>query len=170
MDIFCEYIIKRKKTVTDTIIQMGCVFGATFLSFLAIMFSPYLMGLELIAIAGIWYGAVYLIRKQNIEYEYILTNSVLDIDKIMAKRSRKRVVSINLAHIDSFMPADAKRENPSAKVLDLTGDIGGKGVYCTSFSKEDGRYVVYLQPNARILNGIKAVNPRLVTVREEDLQ
>ncbi len=170
MDIFCEYIIKHKKTLKDILIQMGTVFAATFLTFVCLLLSRYLFGLELFAIVGIWYGAVYLIRMGNVEYEYILTNSVLDIDKIIAKRSRKRMISIELAHIDGFAPAEAKRVNPSLKVLDLTGDINAKGVYSAIFSKGETRYLVYLQPNAKILKGIKAANPRLVTVREEDLQ
>ncbi len=175
MDIFCEYMVKHKKTAKDSLMVLGYVLAALFLSLIVFLFLfGRMMGLEVLLIAAVWYGAVFLIRKTNIEYEYILTNSILDIDKIMSQKTRKRVISIDFKQIDGCAPANANmaagNANPSVKVLDLSGDINGKGVYYVDFSKDSTKYRVFFQPNAKILNNIKTVNPRVVTVSEEDVQ
>lgn len=173
MDIFCEYMVKHKKSMKDSLISAGCVFAALFLTLVVFLFLfGRLYGFEVFVIAGVWYGAVWLIRRTNIEYEYILTNSILDIDKIMSQKTRKRVISIDFKQIEGCAPADehSKAGNPEIKVMDLSGDINGKGVYYVDFSKDSARQRVFFQPNAKILNNLKTVNPRLVTVREEDLQ
>ncbi|UKI37385.1 MAG: DUF6106 family protein [Clostridiales bacterium] len=40
--------------------------------------------------AGVVYGAYILITHFNVEYEYILTNGDIDIDKIIAKKKEKK--------------------------------------------------------------------------------
>ena len=171
MDIFCEYMVKHKKTAKDSLMAAALIVGAVLLTFIIfLLLFGRLMGFEVFVIAAVWYGAIFLIRKTNIEYEYILTNSVLDIDKIMSKKTRKRVISIDFKTIDICEPAKGiSTNNPNLKVMDLTGDINGKGVYYVDFSKNSVQYRVFFQPNAKILDNIKKTNPRLVTVNQEDL-
>lgn len=171
MDIFCEYMVKHKKTAKDSLMAAGLFIAAVFLSLATFLFLfGRLLGFEVFVIAAIWYGAIYLIRKTNIEFEYILTNSILDIDKIMSKKTRKRVISIDFKNIDVCAPATGiSTNNPNMKTLDLSGDISGKGVYYVDFAKGSEQYRVFFQPNAKILDNLKKTNPRLVTVNEEDL-
>ncbi len=171
MDIFCEYMVKHKKSPKDSLMSAGLIAAAVFLSLIVFLFLfGRLLGFEVFVVAGIWYGAIYLIRKTNIEFEYILTNSILDIDKIMSKKTRKRVISIDFKSIDVCAPATGiSTNNPNMKVLDLSGDISGKGVYYVDFAKGSEKYRVFFQPNAKILDNLKKSNPRLVTVNEEDL-
>ena len=181
MDIFCEYMVKHKKNVKDNLFITGCVCLAVFLSvllfFAAVAFPNGLGGIFLLLFVGIWYGAVWLIRRRSMEFEYILTNSVLDIDKIMARSSRKRVISINFKNIEVCAPAKdinfkhhLEKKDPLMKVMDLSGDIEEDNVYFVDFSKESVPYRVFFQPNAKILSGIRTANPRNITVRDGDLQ
>ena len=63
-----------------------CAVSAVYLKFAAVIIW-----------AAAIYGAYYAIGSILVkEYEYILTDSVLDIDLITAKRSRKRLKSIEL--------------------------------------------------------------------------
>ena len=50
-------------------------------------------------IAGALFGAFKLSCRFNVEYEYIVTNGTMDIDKIINKSSRKRVLSFELATV-----------------------------------------------------------------------
>lgn len=59
--------------------------------------AVYLKVAAVIIWAAAVYGAYYLIGSLMVkEYEYILTDGVLDIDLITAKRSRKRLKSIEI--------------------------------------------------------------------------
>ena len=180
MDIFCEYMVKHKKTMKDNLIAVGLVCLALLLSliliFVMLTVKTGLGGILLLLLVGVWYGAVYLIRRRNLEFEYILTNGVLDIDKIMARSARKRVISINFKDIDVCAPAKdenfrhkLENKDSGAKILDLSGNIEDDNVYFVELVKEGQLFRVFSQPNANILNGIKHANPRQVTVREADL-
>ena len=89
MDIFCEYIVKKKPTMKDRVKQIGIILLAIVLVEIFIVLNNLLFGVGLLLGVAVIYGAVYLFKRTNIEYEYILTNSILDIDKIFAKRLRK---------------------------------------------------------------------------------
>jgi GH15 family glucan-1,4-alpha-glucosidase len=117
------------------------------------------------------WGGYMLITARNVEYEYILTNTELDIDKITAKRARKRVITINFKEIEVC----AKTDNPNFKnVLDntskitrteyLNGDMKSENLYFVDFSKESENIRVFFEPNERILNEIKKINPRCVNI------
>lgn len=171
MDVFCEYMVKKKKTFKDSLIVAGIIAAAVFLSLIVFFFLfGLLFGFEVFVVAGIIYGALIFIRRTDIEYEYILTNSVLDIDKIMSKKTRKRVISIDFKNIEICNHLSEENKNPSLKILDLSGDIDAKNVYHVDFTKDSTQYRVYIRPNAKMLSKLKLVSPRLVNVREEDLQ
>lgn len=173
MDIFYEYLIKREKTGKDKILSVLYIAAAVLLTFIFMFILGYfLRGFELLLVVGVWYGAVQLIRRSDVEYEYILTNSVLDIDRIIAKKRRKRIISIDFKTIEKCEP---KQENaagsiPNAKVLDLTADINGANVYYVDFSKGSEQYRVYFQPNEKILSGLKNANPRFVSVEQNNTE
>ncbi|MDD6735040.1 MAG: DUF6106 family protein [Clostridiales bacterium] len=171
MDIFCEYMVKHKKSAKDSVLNVLCVILAVILSMAIMMFFLRFAAIAVLVVAGIWYGVAYIIRSNDIEYEYILTNSILDIDKIMAKKMRKRVMSINFKEIACCEPANGRLApaDSSVKMYDFTGDITGKSVYYVDFNKDGSRVRVYFQPNAKILKNLKSENPGAVTIKEEDI-
>ena len=186
MDVFMEYIVKHKKEAKDIIIIALIIAGATVLS-LALLVGMFALAYALagqkimqfgfsigfVIIALCWYAAYLLINTRSIEYEYILTNSDMDIDKIMSKKGRKHVVSFNFtnidicARVDDNMHNDAlKREEPDRKVYDLTGDRSRGGVYFVDyFDDEKSQKVrVLFQPTSRMLDEIRKFNPRNIFV------
>ena len=68
MDIFCEHIVKRKKQNIDRVLEMILIFVAMYMSILVFGMMMILKSFTLLIIAGIWYGAIYLIRRKDIEY------------------------------------------------------------------------------------------------------
>ena len=96
MDVFFEQIIPIRKTGKTIAVFFGIWILAALLA--AVVF--YLLGsFSLIFIFGIGYGAYILSSKLNVEYEYIITNGILDIDKIINKSSRKRMISVDLSGV-----------------------------------------------------------------------
>src|SRR5690554_4799054 len=98
MDVFMEKIVAKRQTPKDFAVKAGIIIGApvVYILFMNIPYiSRFLQGLELLLIAAIVYVGYQLIRAREIEFEYIVTNGDLDIDKIVAKSKRKRIFSSN---------------------------------------------------------------------------
>ncbi len=108
MDRFSEQLVERQSDKKTAFLKGVIVAGAILVIALAAMLIIW-SGLTLaplclaIIIGAIWF-AVYLWQGLNVEYEYIVTNDDLDIDKITGKRKRKRLMSVDLKSVDEFYP------------------------------------------------------------------
>lgn len=100
------YSMKNKSFFSERLVRKVPDAGELALSALVIaaagivcvVSAVYLKAAAVIIWAAAVYGAYYLTASLLIrEYEYILTDSVIDIDLIIAKRSRKRLKSIELS-------------------------------------------------------------------------
>ncbi|WP_024858763.1 DUF6106 family protein [Ruminococcus albus] len=99
MDSFKEQIIRKENTKKDSTLRFLITFACVALCFAVIMFTIMVMGYLPIAIfiSGlIIYGGVHLLQNLNLEYEYIFTNGDLDIDKVIAAKSRKHLATIKV--------------------------------------------------------------------------
>lgn len=172
MDIFLEYIVKHKNNAKDTLFKIGIILLAFILCAVVILFLlGRLFGFEVLVIAAIIYGAYHLVRSKNVEYEYIMTNSYLDIDKIIAKSKRKRLVSIDFKNIEICAAVDDnmhKHEFDNTqnliKTFDCTGDRSTT-VYFIDYAAENGKNRVLFQPPSKIIDEAKKFNPRQVFIK-----
>ncbi len=169
MDTYAEYIIKKKKRAADYALIVLAVFAGAVLSLAALLVNAMILGLGWIAIAFVWYGVYVLINSRNLEYEYIVTNGELDVDKIIAKNGRKRIITVDFREVELCARVNdgefrAQYENTAniAKVLDLTGDAKSDNVYFADFHSDGERKRILFEPNEKIFNGLKQVNPRNV--------
>ncbi|MCH5184890.1 MAG: hypothetical protein J1F64_02065 [Oscillospiraceae bacterium] len=171
MDTFIEYIVKKKKTAKDYLTMAAIITGVLLLAVLCLLFNSLLFGIPFILFVFCCWGAYMLITSSNVEFEYILTNSELDIDKIIARRARKRILTVNFREIEIC----AKPDDPSFKhiydntagisrIERLHGDINSGNVYFVDFSRDSEKVRVLFEPNERILNEIKKINPRRVNI------
>ena len=87
MDTFFEQIIAIRKTGKTIAAVIGIWLAAFVLCFVLYLF-PVLSTLTLLLIVGILYGAYKLSSMLNIEYEYIITNGTMDVDKIINKSAK----------------------------------------------------------------------------------
>ena len=99
MDTFFEQITAVKKSGKDIAAITGIWLLAFIICFLLVLFMGYLGSFSFLLIAGALFGAFKLSCRFNVEYEYIVTNGTMDIDKIINKSSRKRVPSFELATV-----------------------------------------------------------------------
>lgn len=114
--------MKKELTLKDkastilciAVILVTSVFGVGVNSFI-FMFAPFVFVLSFVAI-------YYIIVYRYIEFEYILVNDELDIDKIMGKRKRKKLVTIkksNVVHVGSVSDNEYKKyKKASRKVIE----------------------------------------------------
>lgn len=167
MDTFVEQIIVRKKT-TSQVVYAVLIMALTSL---LITFSFLMIGsLALILVFGLGYGMWWLLSGMNIEYEYCITNGDIDIDKIIGRRKRERVVSVSLKKLETvgrYDPAQWKERGVDRTVIAAPSEKE-EGLYCFSYrSKKRGHTLVIFQPNERVLAAFEQGLPRLL---QKDLQ
>ncbi len=159
-DTFFEQIVKVKKTPKETAAVVGIVILALAIIVAALMFvyPPF----SLLLAAGACYGAFKLISLTSIEYEYIFTNGDLDIDKITAKSSRKRVVSIKCSTIERWGKyTSAVRPSTSVKKTYFLCDLDDPAaVYFVAPTKTEGLVMVVFAPDERIKGVVEKAVPR----------
>lgn len=170
MDIFCEYIVKHKKSGIDYLIMAGLYIAAVLLTFIVMLFYNYTFGLGLLLIAGIWYGAFILTRNRFIEYEYALTNNEMDIDKIMAKKRRKHIVTVDFKQIeicagvdDSMYASEFNNTQSLTKTYDFSG-ICDYPAYFVDFVSSNGKTRVIFNPTDKMKESLRLINPRAVHI------
>lgn len=184
-DVYMEYMVKppksgKQKAIIALIVVAGVLMSAllfmlTFAAatlLLGTQFGSFAFSIGLVIIALMWYGAYLLISMQNIEYEYLLTNSEIDIDKIMSKKGRKRVVSFDFKEVSICANVEDNEHNHDFrnvhmdKTLDLAGDKMRGNIYFADFVREGERMRVIFQPTSKMMGEIKKFNPRNIFVYE----
>ena len=164
MDVFLEYLIKRKYTSKEYLkvilfgigsIILGVVlFLASMISYL---FNPILQQiLFIVLIADVYFGYV-LITRQNVEYEYALTNTYFDIDRIIAKRRREDVISIDVRCIKEMESLDInsyKSDKKRYKDYAVYGNIDNTSYYII-FEDEGKTHKVIFNPPSKMVEGMK---------------
>jgi len=165
MDVFCEYIVKVKKNPVElTISALGIILAVILLGFsLFFLFTPF-SSFVLLIDAGVVYGTYILITHFNVEYEYILTNGDIDIDKIIAKRKRKRVLSFSTKEFEIVAPY--KQGENYTNVLDL-GTRNYENAYYAVFSKDGQKKTLVFNPPQKMIEAMKTYSPRTVHLKGE---
>ena len=183
-DTFIEYLIKKKKDGKDYAIIVLLALAAVVLSLgiLALTFMLMFTGndrglgssIGLVLIALVWYAWYLLKSTRNVEYEYILTNSAMDIDKVMSKKGRKHLVEWDFKEIEicaGIDDANHKYEYENAasrdKIYDLTGDKSRGHVYFVDYTSEGGvKTRVLFQPTSKMIETAAKYNRRNVFIAE----
>ena len=168
MDIFLEYIVSRKKG-TKEILKIAGILLAMLILLTAstILILTPLSGISFLLAAGVIYGAYYLITAQNIEYEYIVTNGEVDVDRIVNRRKRKRIITVHSRTFDIVAPVGSPEhrgeENSNVtQVIDASSGYDNGKAYFAIFSKDGQRFKLIFEPTEKMLDAFKTFIPRNV--------
>ena len=160
MDVFFEQIIPIRKTGKTIALFLGIWGLAALLSALVFVL---LGSFSLIFIFGIGYGAYILSSKLNVEYEYIITNGILDIDKITNKSSRKRIISVDLGGVTRLEKFNANAI-VNTKDTVFTCDKDDPNAYLVTAEKSGQSAVSFVfSPNDKIKSAIVKFAPKFIT-------
>ena len=164
MDTFFEQIIAVRKNGKAVAAIVGIWFAAFVICFLLFMFSGYLGAFSFMLIAGALFGAFKLSCLFNIEYEYIVTNGTMDIDKIVNKSSRKRVLSFELqtvARIEKYNPALLNSVNSKDLLVACNADDKNAYLMVSSTEGKGTNYLVFA-PDERVRGAIVKFVPKFI--------
>lgn len=165
MDRFSEQLVERqgdKKTAfLKGLIVAVDILVITLITLITIWSGLIISPIWLLAVAGSIWLAVYMWKGLNTEYEYIVTNDDLDIDKISGKRKRKRLISVDLKSVDDFAPYLNETElNPDVTVLADDG-TGIDMWYVFIETESTGKVAIIFNPDERtrrnIIGGLEPV-------------
>lgn len=108
MDVFVEYMVKKKKSTKDIVKIAAYIFAAIVITAVLFMFTIWTMGTSIskimpfavifivAIIAGAWFFAIKFIKKLSIEYEYAFTNGEFDVDAIYSKKTRSHILTVKV--------------------------------------------------------------------------
>ncbi len=165
MDVFFEQIVVKQNTSADLLKKIGLVVATLLVIFICLFILPIIPGVVgqifgsfgIFLAAGAVYGSYYLLSSMSIEYEYILTNGEIDIDKIIARKRRKRLITINVREFTEFGVYDASKNygNVQSTILACSTQNDHDNYYAILDHTKFGKTIVVFTPNEKILTNLK---------------
>lgn len=175
MDVFLEYIVPRRKGTKEVLKIVGILLAMlvvmTAISLLTLLFAAF-ASVSFVLLAATVFGAYYLISAQNVEYEYIVTNGELDVDMIINRRKRKRIITVHSRTFDIVAPVGSSdhrgEENANyTRVIDASSGYDDGKAYFASFSKDGQKLKLIFEPTERMLEAFKNFAPRNVFIKND---
>lgn len=172
MDIYLEHMITKPRTAMETACCVIYYLVAASLTLLlafvplptfAITFFP-------VIVFVLFWCAWKLARKyRKVEYEYILTNDELDVDRIIAKKERKRFLTVSVKKFEIMESCNSEKfakylSDSSIKVkFDASLGEGSENRYYSVFvNKKSERMLLVFNPTNEMLEAIRRFNMRNV--------
>lgn len=161
-DTCAEYMVKHRNSVFDIIFQFLLVILAAALALFVVIFVK---GIGALLAVLIIYGAYYLITSRFLEYEYIFTNGDLDVDKIINRQKRQRLITVKAEEIEKFSvykPEEHINGNYQTKIFAVKEDKNPNNMCLVVRSKKKGKTLIVFSPNEKISDAIKKFAPKSV--------
>ena len=170
-DSFIEYMVKAKKTgpviFRQVLIVLGCILVLMALTFVFLILPPAALNVWPIFMAGIIYLAYRLLASLDVEYEYILTNGELDVDKITNRKRRKRIITVHSKTFIEFGKADknkdfADKDKEYSRIIDASGHSQAFCDYYAVFFKNGQKIKLIFNPTGKMIDVFRMYAPRVV--------
>ncbi len=166
MDTISEQLVPKINTGADKakkiLISLGSILLATVLMWLAIVFAVYSL---IILVLLVLYGGVWLVANMNLEYEYIITNNEMDIDKIIGRRKRKRMITLDLNSSEDFAPYPADGELDVDATVHATSGLEKDAHYLIVQHGSYGKVMLIFNPNEKTREAIMQEIPNSLRIK-----
>ena len=162
-DGYEEILVKRQKTPKDTLLK-GLMIGvvAVLIAGGIFLFNPIFLVLGMVL--GLL--AYYLVLPNfDLEYEYLYVGGDIDIDKIMAKRKRKRIASYSKDNLEVMAPTGSDHLSDylrDKKVKDYTSGDPQVKTWTLVYGGEQAAEAVRLELTDEIAQDMRRFAPRKV--------
>lgn len=164
MDVFIEQIIRKKPNIKDYLIYAATLLGGCIIVFVSMMYLP---NFSIFILAGVCFGAYYLISSRNLEFEYSVTNGDITIDKIINRRKRKRIIAIDahdIEEIGKYKPEEHSAKTYSERIFTSESEDGENVWYLAARHQQKGTVLLMFSPNEKVLMAIKPFLSRQVAI------
>ena len=155
MDHYNEQMIQKQTEPKDIILRALIAAGTVLLVALSV-FAALLFGftpLILVAV-GVIYLAYILFSGTFVEYEYIVTNNDLDIDRISGKRKRKRLITVKLNTVNQWGEYTGNEGNGVSATVMASDASGYDAWYIIADHSKYGKTMVIFTPSKKTISNI----------------
>jgi hypothetical protein len=161
MDSFAEQIVLKKLTGNQYLAKTTIIILTILLTLAVTVFSIYYLPLCLLVIFPIIYLGYTLYNNFYVEYEYAITNGEIDIDKVIAKKKRSRLLTVKVSSFESFGKYQNAPEVDSEVTTILVSDFEDNNEYYADFNHSDyGKARLIFSPNEKFISCMNSFLPR----------
>lgn len=166
MDTIAEQLIKKQMRGADYAKMVLITIGGLLLSSVFMFFSIFFRLFSLIFISvGILALTIWLLSNSYIEYEYIVTNNEMDVDKIIGKRKRKRMITVDLKNAESFEPYASAQDVRADATVHASDGLEKNAHQLIVTHSGYGKVKLIFNPNERIREAIMQEIPNSLRVK-----
>lgn len=159
-ETYVEWLVKKKTPGYMTFLKFVCYMLTAGFVFVGLVYT---VALVIGVVLGVLSYFIYL--NCDLEYEYLYVDKELTIDKVMAKRKRKKVAVFDINKMEILAPIKSYHLDNFKHRTDKTTDYSS-GIE----DKPDRRYVFFydgqkrivIEPNPELVKAIQTVAPRKV--------
>jgi len=166
-DVFVERIVKKKTGVGTVFLKIGIILLSIVLAAVLILagmlFIPQFISFALLLGCGLIYLAYILATSFNVEFETCFTNGSFDVDKIINRRKRKRLISLRCKDVESigrYKSVDHANKQYKTRIIACSSEDAEDVWYLTLRHNTLGHTLVVFNADERLLNGLKDFIPR----------
>lgn len=156
-DIFIEQLVKKQTHAGQKSIVFILSLLAAVLCFAGFFFNYILLipGVLVAVVAFIYF------RNTDIEYEYCLVNTQLDVDKIIAKSSRKHLLTVDLKNLEIAAPINSDRLSRLTNVKIVDYSTGEENVQTFALVVRTDKELIRIifNPNNKLMDAIYKLAP-----------
>ncbi len=164
MDTFCEQILKQSMDGKRVLIVLASVCGVIALCVVAMLFLPWIF-LPVAALSG--FGIYWILSMQSWEVEYAVTNGEIDIDRIIARRDRKKLVRVRGEKIESLLPVAKVSFSKKFDRVVMAATSKSAATWAFTYQGKMGSTLVLFEPNAEVLDALYKGLPRTVQIETD---
>lgn len=151
-----EYLVKKVPDSKDNMKKFLVILAAaviTAVSIYIVLLTGFYFVLAITMV--VFYGAYYLLSEMSVEYEYTFINGEIDIDKIVGKRKRVNLVTLDAGKFEDFgVYNEDTPEKPDATLF-LCSDNTGEGEYYADLTTEEyGETRLIFTPSEKMVSYI----------------
>ena len=164
MDAFIEKIVHKKKTTRDYLISTGIIAASFIVALIIMMFlTQFLAQFAFMLSIGAVYLGFRLQSLTNLEFEYLVTNGTVDIDKIISQRKRVRVFSADCKEFEALGRVKSKNYGPhitnGAEQIFAGTHMESESLYFVTLSYKSKKTVLFFEPDQRMLDNFRRFIP-----------
>jgi hypothetical protein len=162
-DLYYELLVKKERTLKDTVIRYGMITLIVILVLGGLMLTPVLLLPALIVGVAAYFIFPYL----DVEFEYLYVNGEMDVDRVFAKTKRKKAGSFSIREADLAAPLHSHRMdyyngNTKIKVIDYSSGNDDHARFAVIGRKDNELCKFIIEPDERLLTAMQQSAPSKV--------
>ncbi len=160
-DAYAEWLVKRKNPAYNYVLK-GLLVFVSILALLFAMVNPF----GILVLVAVGAGVYFIFPTLSLEFEYLVVNDQITIDKIMGQSRRKKAWEGTMESVQIVAPVEAYQfkdlERQGMKTLDFTSHMEQAKVYGIIYQSSGELIKILFEPNDKILQCMRQKAPRKV--------